>query len=159
MTMGEVVSLKRLLELRKKWRRKKVVFTNGVFDLIHYGHVKLLQDCKKLGDVLVLGLNSDKSVRDLKGPLRPILPYKDRSKILAALDAVDYVVSFSEETPYKLICKIKPDILVKGADYKVSEIVGAKEVRRWGGIVKRVKLLPGRSTSKLIEKIVRAYRS
>jgi rfaE bifunctional protein nucleotidyltransferase chain/domain len=159
MTMGEVVSLKRLLELKKKWKRKKVVFTNGVFDLIHYGHVKLLQDCKKLGDILVLGLNSDKSVRGIKGPLRPILPYKDRSKILAALDAVDYVVSFSEETPHKLICKIKPDILVKGADYKISEIVGAKEIRSWGGRVKRVKLLPGRSTSKLIEKIVRACRS
>jgi D-beta-D-heptose 7-phosphate kinase/D-beta-D-heptose 1-phosphate adenosyltransferase len=155
--MGEVVSLRRLLEIEKKWRRKKIVFTNGVFDLIHYGHVRLLQDSKRLGDILIIGLNSDKSVREIKGPLRPILPYKDRSRILAALDAVDYVVSFSEETPYNLIRKIKPDILVKGSDYKVSEIVGAKEVRSWGGTVKRVKLLSGRSTSKLIGKIIRAY--
>ncbi len=156
--MGEVVSLKRLLEIKKRWRRKKVVFTNGVFDLIHYGHVKLLQDCKNLGDILIVGMNSDKSVKNIKGALRPILPYKDRSKILAALNAVDYVVSFGESTPYNLICRIKPDILVKGSDYRISEIVGAEEVKSWGGRVKRVKLLPGRSTSKLIDKIIRAYR-
>jgi len=156
--MGEVVSLNRIIQLRKHLRRKKVVFTNGVFDLIHYGHVKLLQDCKKLGDVLIIGVNSDASVRKIKGPLRPILPFKDRSRILAALDAVDYVVSFGEQTPYNLICKIRPDILVKGSDYKISQIVGAKEVKGWGGKVKRVKLLAGRSTSILIDKIIRAYR-
>ena len=156
--MGEVVSLNRIIQLRKHLRRKKVVFTNGVFDLIHYGHVKLLQDCKKLGDVLIIGVNSDASVRKIKGPLRPILPFKDRSRILAALDAVDYVVSFGEQTPYNLICKIRPDILVKGSDYKISEIVGAKEVKGGGGKVKRVKLLAGRSTSILIDKIIRAYR-
>jgi len=132
---------------------KKVVFTNGVFDIIHYGHVRLLQDCKKLGDILVIGLNSDTSVRALKGSGRPVVPYIDRSRVLAALECVDYVVSFSQPTPLQLIKKLKPDILVKGADYKMSEIVGASEVINWGGTVKRVKLLPGRSTSSIIKKI------
>ena len=151
--MGEVVSLKKLMQLRPRWGRKKVVFTNGVFDLIHYGHVKLLEDCKKLGDILVVGMNSDSSVKKFKGDSRPIIPYKDRSKLLAALNAVDYVVAFSEPTPLGLIIKIRPDILAKGADYEVSEIVGAKEVKGWGGLVVRVKLLVGRSTSGIIRRI------
>ncbi len=155
--MGEVVSLKRLLEIRRQWKRKKVVFTNGVFDLIHYGHAKLLGDCKKLGDILIVGLNSDSSVRRLKGEKRPVTPYKDRSKLLACLESVDYVVAFNEDTPLNLINKIKPDILVKGADYRKSEIIGAAEVESWGGSVKRVKLLPGRSTSDLIARIVERF--
>lgn len=151
--MGEVVSLKELMLLRPRWSRKKVVFTNGVFDLIHYGHVKLLADCKKLGDILVVGMNSDSSVKKFKDDSRPIIPFRDRSKILAALNAVDYVVAFSEPTPLGLIAKIRPDILAKGADYRISEIVGAKEVKAWGGQVVRVKLLVGRSTSGIIRRI------
>ncbi|HEQ97844.1 MAG TPA: D-glycero-beta-D-manno-heptose 1-phosphate adenylyltransferase [candidate division Zixibacteria bacterium] len=151
--MGRVIGVNRMAELRKSWRSCRVVFTNGVFDLIHYGHLKLLQDCKILGDVLIVGLNSDASVRKIKGPRRPIMPFKERSKILAALEPVDYVVSFSDETPLKLIKKLKPDVLVKGSDYKVKEIVGAEEVKGWGGEVRRVKLLPGHSTSELIKKI------
>jgi rfaE bifunctional protein nucleotidyltransferase chain/domain len=151
--MGEVVSLKKLMQLRPRWRHKKVVFTNGVFDLIHYGHVKLLADCKKLGDILIVGMNSDSSVKKFKGDSRPIILYKDRSKLLAALSAVDFVVAFSEPTPLGLITKIRPDILAKGADYRISEIVGAKEVKGWGGRVVRVKLLVGRSTSGLIRRI------
>jgi len=151
--MGEVIGLGRLLELRKKWKRKKVVFTNGVFDIIHYGHVKLLSDCKKMGDILIVGLNSDSSVIKLKGSKRPVIPFKDRSKVLAAFKYVDYVVSFGQPTPLEIIRKIKPDILVKGADYKVSEIVGAEDVIGWGGAVRRIKILPGRSTSDLIRKI------
>jgi len=155
--MGKVLSLEQLLTLRSGWKRKKVVFTNGVFDLIHYGHVKLLSDCKKLGDILIVGINSDSSVKRLKGNSRPITPYTDRSKMLAAFDVVDYVVRFSEDTPLNLIMKLQPDILVKGADYKVSQIVGAQEVKGWGGEVKRVKLLSGRSTTSLIDKIIKAY--
>ena len=151
--MGEVISLKRLLEIRKKWRRKKVVFTNGIFDLIHYGHVKLLSDCKKLGDILIVGLNSDKSAKKLKGKNRPIMSCMDRAGILAAFRFVDYVVSFNEETPYRLITKIRPDILAKGSDYKIVEIVGAKEVKAWGGEVVRVRLLRGRSTSGIVARI------
>ncbi len=151
--MGEVVSLKKLMQIRQRWGRKKIVFTNGVFDLIHYGHVKLLADCKKLGDILVVGMNSDSSVKKFKGDSRPIIPYKDRSKLLAALNAVDYIVPFSEPTPLGLITKIRPDILAKGADYRISEIVGAKEVKGWGGRVVRVKLLVGRSTSGIIRRI------
>lgn len=151
--MGEVIGLNSLMELRKKWKRKSVVFTNGVFDIIHYGHVKLLSDCKKMGDILIVGLNSDASVRRLKGPRRPVMAFRDRSKMLAAIEYVDYVVSFGQPTPLEIIKKIKPDILVKGADYKVSEIVGAKEVTGWGGRVRRIKILPGRSTSDLIRKI------
>ena len=151
--MGEVIGLSRLLELRKKWKRKKVIFTNGVFDIIHYGHVKLLSDCKKMGDILIVGLNSDSSVKKLKGSKRPVIAFKDRSKVLAAFKDVDYVVSFSQPTPLQIIRKIKPDILVKGADYKVSEIVGAEDVIGWGGAVRRIKILPDRSTSDLIRKI------
>ena len=155
--MGEVIGINRLVELRKKWKRKKVVFTNGVFDIIHYGHVKLLSDCKKMGDILIVGLNSDSSVRKLKGSQRPVIPFKDRSKMLTAIESVDFVVSFSQLTPLEIIKKIKPDILIKGADYKVSEIVGAEEVKGWGGKVRRVKILPGRSTSDLIRKIKAAF--
>lgn len=151
--MGKVVSVKSLIQLRQDWKRKKVVFTNGVFDLIHYGHIKLLADCKKLGDILIVGMNSDSSVKKFKGTSRPIIPFKDRSRILAALKAVDYVVAFSEPTPLGLITKIRPDILAKGADYKVSEIVGAKEVKGWGGQVVRIKLLAGRSSSEIIRRV------
>lgn len=151
--MGKVISLKSLIQLRQDWKRKKVVFTNGVFDLIHYGHIKLLADCKKLGDILIVGMNSDSSVKKFKGTSRPIIPFKDRSRILAALKAVDYVVAFSEPTPLGLITKIRPDILAKGADYKVSEIVGAKEVKGWGGQVVRIKLLAGRSSSEIIRRV------
>lgn len=153
--MGRVIGVKRLVELRRSWRNCRVVFTNGVFDLIHYGHLRLLEDCKIMGDVLIVGLNSDASVKKIKGPKRPLMPFKERSKILAALEPVDYVVSFSEKTPLKLIKKLKPDVLVKGADYKLKEIVGAEEVKGWGGKVKRIKLLPGHSTSEMIKRIAK----
>ena len=153
--MGEVISLIKLAEKRKHWRRKTVVFTNGVFDLIHYGHLKLLQDCKNFGDILIVGMNTDSSVKGFKSKGRPITPYSDRSELIASLSPVDYVVSFSQLTPINLILRLKPDVLVKGSDYKVNEIVGAKEVKSWGGKVKRVKLLKGRSTSQIISKIIR----
>lgn len=129
---------------------KRIVFTNGVFDILHYGHVDYLTKAKWLGDVLIVGLNTDSSVRKFKGKNRPIQNEKDRARILDALKPVDYVVLFSEETPERLIRMIRPDILVKGADYKVSEIVGAEFVKSYGGKVKRIPLQKGRSTSKII---------
>lgn len=135
-------------------RRKKVVFTNGCFDLLHAGHVKLLERCRSFGDLLIVGINSDSSIRRLKkGPGRPILHQKDRALLLAALGCVDYVVIFPEDTPRQLILKIRPDILVKGADWGARNIVGRDVVEKSGGRVVRIPLLKGYSTTNLIERI------
>ncbi len=130
--------------------RKKVVFTNGVFDILHRGHVQYLTKAKSLGDVLIVGLNTDASVRRLKGESRPVQNQRDRAVILCSLRMVDHVVLFSEDTPEELIRKVRPDVLVKGADYKVEEIVGADFVRSYGGKVRRIRLTPGRSTTSII---------
>ncbi len=151
--MGFVSLGKLKLELGPGGKKRRIVFTNGVFDLIHVGHIEYLSKARALGDILVVGVNRDKSVRRLKGPGRPLQPERDRAKIVAALKAVDYVVLFSEDTPEKLIKQVKPDILIKGADYKVSEIVGADFVRSYGGSVRRIKLSPSRSTSLLLKKL------
>ncbi|MEA3296694.1 MAG: D-glycero-beta-D-manno-heptose 1-phosphate adenylyltransferase [candidate division Zixibacteria bacterium] len=132
---------------------KRIVFTNGVFDILHRGHVEYLSKAGTLGDVLVVGLNTDASVRRFKGPSRPLQRQNDRAVILLAMKAVDYVIFFGEDTPDKLIRLIRPDVLVKGADYKISEIVGADFVKSYGGAVKRIRLTRGRSSSKLIEKL------
>ncbi|TET94077.1 MAG: D-glycero-beta-D-manno-heptose 1-phosphate adenylyltransferase [Candidatus Zixiibacteriota bacterium] len=132
---------------------KKIVFTNGVFDILHRGHVEYLSKAKSFGHVLIVGLNNDASVRRIKGGRHPIQKQKDRAIILLALEAVDYVVFFGEDTPEKLIHQIRPDVLVKGADYKISDIVGSDFVRSYGGKVKRVKLTKGRSTSAIIRKL------
>ena len=134
-------------------RGKRIVFTNGVYDLIHAGHVTLLEKSKKLGDVLVLGINSDASVHRLKGPKRPIATQADRILVLSALAPVDYIALFNEDTPYDLIQALKPDILVKGGDYKADQIVGRELVKK----VVRVPLVEGRSTSNIIKKILAAY--
>lgn len=147
-------ALKRVLEAHRR-ARKTIVFTNGCFDLLHAGHIAYLEKAKRLGDILVIGLNSDASVRKLKGPHRPLTPEKDRLRILAALQAVDYVTVFSEDTPLALIRALRPDVLVKGADWKRIQIVGRKEVASWGGRVKRIRLVPGRSTSRILQKIKR----
>jgi rfaE bifunctional protein nucleotidyltransferase chain/domain len=138
---------------REKRRGKTVVFTNGVYDLIHAGHVTLLEKAKRLGDVLVVGINTDASVKRLKGPKRPIAGQTDRAHMLAALDAVDYVAFFGEDTPYELIGKLKPDILVKGGDYAKGQIVGHDLVKK----VVRIPLVKGRSSSNIIAKILKAY--
>jgi len=132
---------------------KRIVFTNGVFDILHYGHIDYLTRAKKLGDVLIVGVNTDRSVKKFKSKDRPIQNEKDRARIVDALKPVDYVVLFSESTPEKLIKIIKPDVLVKGADYKISEIVGAEFVKSYGGKVKRIKLQKGRSTTGIIKKM------
>lgn len=129
------------------------MFTNGVFDIIHRGHVDYLYKAKSYGDVLIVGLNSDSSVRKIKGPKRPIQNQSDRAVILSSLKPVDYVVLFSEVTPERLIKSVRPEVLVKGADYKAMEIVGAEFVRSTGGKVVRIKLTRGRSTSGILKKI------
>ena len=144
---------KTLAKLRA--RKKKSVFTNGCFDILHVGHVAYLRKARKLGDVLVVGLNSDSSVRALKGRDRPINTQRDRAKVLACLYFVDYITVFNERTPEKLIKKLKPDILVKGADWKASDIVGAAFVRSCGGRVARIPFVKGYSTTSLIRKIGR----
>ncbi len=147
-----ITSLREILNrLRKK--KKRIVFTNGCFDLLHLGHIRYLEKAKQEGDVLVVGLNSDSSVRKLKGKGRPLVPEKERAEILSALEFVDYVTIFSEETPANLIHEIKPDVLVKGGDYSLNEIVGRDYVHSYGGKVVTVNLVKGKSTSNLIKKI------
>ena len=131
---------------------KKIVFTNGCFDLLHIGHVTYLEEAKKLADVLIVGVNSDSSVAKLKGPSRPLQNENDRSRILAALKAVDHTIVFSEETPLELIKLIKPDVLVKGGDWKIAQIVGSEFVMSYGGTVKSLNFVAGKSTTALIEK-------
>lgn len=140
----------------KKWRasvRGTVVFTNGVFDLLHPGHIDILSAARSAGDFLVLGINSDDSVRRLKGPTRPVRSETDRAIVAAALESVDCVVIFDEDTPLELITTLKPDIVAKGGDYSEGTIVGAAEVKSWGGRVLVVPLTPGHSTTSIIEKL------
>ncbi len=143
-----------LQTILKKWRKEKqiIVFTNGCFDIIHLGHLKLLKESKKLGDKLIIGLNSDESVKNLKGKGRPINNSYNRSIMLATLSFVDLIVFFSEKTPLKLIKKISPNVLTKGGDYNINSIVGAKKVLSSGGDVKIIPLIPNLSTSDLIKK-------
>ncbi|KAB8029150.1 D-glycero-beta-D-manno-heptose 1-phosphate adenylyltransferase [Fluviispira multicolorata] len=141
-----------LLSKDFKSQKKRTVFTNGCFDILHAGHVEYLQKARSLGDLLIIGLNSDSSVKRLKGSARPVQTENDRAKILASLACVDYVVLFDEDTPLETILAIKPDVLVKGADYNIENTVGAKEVASWGGSVELVALVPGRSTSSIIQK-------
>jgi rfaE bifunctional protein nucleotidyltransferase chain/domain len=157
--MGKVVSLPALLRLRRSLRRqkKKVVFTNGTFDIIHRGHVEYLAKAKQLGDVLVVGLNTDASIKRIKGPKRPINSNADRAAVLAALAAVDLVCFFGEDTPQRIITRLVPDILVKGADWSVETIVGKDVVEQNGGKVKTIRLTPGRSTTNVIQRVLDAY--
>lgn len=133
--------------------RGGIVFTNGCFDLLHPGHVDLLARARALGGLLVVGLNSDASVRGLKGPARPVVPWRDRALVLAGLSSVDYVTGFDEPTPLRLIEAVLPDVLVKGGDWPVESIVGREAVERSGGRVESLPLLPGYSTSSLIQRI------
>jgi len=136
---------------------KKVVFTNGCFDLLHVGHVRYLTAARALGDCLVVGVNSDTSVREIKGNSRPIVTQKERIEVLSALGVVDYLVLFKEQTPEKVIAALRPDILVKGADWPIEKIVGRNLVEGHGGRVIRVKVVPGASTTGLIERILKRY--
>jgi D-beta-D-heptose 7-phosphate kinase/D-beta-D-heptose 1-phosphate adenosyltransferase len=129
-----------------------VVFTNGCFDLLHIGHITLLEDARREGDRLIVAINSDVSVQELKGPTRPIVGERERARILAALAAVDAVVIFDDPTPLRLIESLRPDVIVKGGDYREETVVGAKEIRSWGGRVKIVPTVEGFSTTRMIAK-------
>lgn len=158
--MGRVVSREEAASLCRSWREKgrRVVFTNGVFDLLHRGHVEYLTGAKALGDYLLVGVNDDASTRLLdKGRGRPLNTASDRMAVLAALEAVDLVVPFSENTPLELITIVEPDVLVKGSDYTEEEVVGASEVRAAGGEVVLIPLMEGYSTTDLLERICGTY--
>lgn len=150
-------ALKKLITNHKK-SGKKIAFTNGCFDILHYGHVKYLKKAKRLADILIVALNSDSSVKALKGPKRPIVTLKDRMGIVAAFESVDYVTSFKEATPAQIITFLKPDMVVKGGDYKLNNIVGKNIVTSYGGSVKRVSFEKGYSATSLIKKIAKKYR-
>ena len=157
--MNKLIELPELKKIREQAYNdeKKIVFTNGCFDLIHAGHVTYLEEAKELGDILVLGLNSDYSVKKIKGEKRPILLEKDRIKVLSALESINYIIIFDSSTPYNLIKEIKPDILVKGGDWKIEDIVGYDLVIKNNGIVRSLSLVKGVSTTDIIEKIRRNY--
>ena len=148
-------SLKQITQIVRNLQKKgkKVVFTNGCFDLIHVGHVSLFQKAKSLGDILIVAINSDKSLANIKGPKRPLVCQKDRVKVLSALQAIDYIIIFSQSTPYEVLKQIKPDILVKGADYKIKDIIGREFVKK----VYRFPFVKGKSTTNLINLIVERY--
>jgi D-beta-D-heptose 7-phosphate kinase/D-beta-D-heptose 1-phosphate adenosyltransferase len=142
---------------REKEKGQRVVFTNGCFDLLHAGHVKYLQKARSFGDLLILGLNSDISVRRLKGANRPLIDEEERAHLLAALDCIDYVVLFDEDTPLRLIEALRPDVLVKGGDYTREGVVGHDVVESYGGRVELVEFVDGKSTTGIIEKILERY--
>lgn len=154
--MGCIVSQEELLQRvgRESRGSRRIVFTNGCFDLLHPGHIRLLEEARSLGDALVVGLNSDASVRRVKGATRPLTPEMERAEILAALASVDFVVIFDESTPREIISRLLPDVLAKGADWSANEIVGREEVEQAGGRVVSIPLQPGYSTTGILQKIV-----
>ena len=148
---------KRIEELRREGR--KIAFTNGCFDILHVGHVRYLREARKTGDILVLALNSDSSVRTIKGEKRPLVPEEERAEILAALEFIDFVTIFSEPTPLELILLLKPDVLIKGGDWTEEKVVGGKEAVNWGGRVAIIPEVLGKSTTNIVEKIRKVYCS
>src|ERR1035437_4666175 len=153
---SKTVDLNTLVQIRQSLKslHKKVVFTNGCFDILHLGHVQYLAQARELGDCLIVGLNTDESVSKIKGSDRPVQKNESRSTILASLQFVDYVVFFNEETPLALIQQLIPDVLTKGADYTVNTIVGASIVLEHGGEVKTIELIEGHSTTKIITNLL-----
>ena len=159
--MGSVIGLGELKAIRETLRaeKKTVVFTNGCFDIIHRGHVEYLAKAKALGDVLLVGVNTDASTRRIKGNKRPVVGEGDRAFIVANLTAVDYVCMFDEDTPLEIITALQPDVLAKGADWKTEHIVGKDVVERSGGRVATIAVVPNRSTSSIIERILERFTS
>jgi D-beta-D-heptose 7-phosphate kinase/D-beta-D-heptose 1-phosphate adenosyltransferase len=159
--MSNIKTRNEILELIKKFKKenKKVVFTNGCFDLIHSGHVDYLIKAKALGDILILALNTDSSIKRIKGDKRPILKQEERAYIVSNLKPVDYVTFFDEDTPAEIINEIIPDILVKGADWSIDKIVGREVVEKNGGEVKTIEFVNEQSTSKIISSILSKYKS
>lgn len=159
MSVKKILTAEQVVQRLRSHRKsgKSIVFTNGCFDLIHAGHVRYLTEAKALGDVLVVGLNSDESVRRIKDSGRPIVAQNQRAEVLAGLSCVDYIIYFDDPDPYELIRAVSPDILVKGADWEESDIIGGDLVMSSGGRVERIRLLPGISTSRIIRRIVERY--
>ena len=155
----KITTLETFLPLREELRRRgqTLVLTNGHFDLLHVGHVRLLRAARALGDVLVVGVNDDASTRALKGPLRPLVPLAERMELLASLEAVDYVLPFSETTAERLVAALQPEVYVKGGDWTLETLPEAPAVRAYGGRIELVEPTPGRSTSQLIETILQRY--
>jgi len=155
MTSDKIKSLAEATQQVKAWQAtgQKVVFTNGCFDLLHLGHVDYLENARNLGDKLIIGLNSDSSVSRFKGPERPLQDQNSRARVLAALQFVDLVVFFNEDTPLELISQLLPNVLVKGSDYLAENIVGADVVKKNEGVVKTIDFVPGYSTTRIVEKI------
>ncbi|MBM4399426.1 MAG: D-glycero-beta-D-manno-heptose 1-phosphate adenylyltransferase [Candidatus Cloacimonetes bacterium] len=151
MNTSKIISLQNISEISRD--RRKLVFTNGCFDIIHAGHVLYMQEARKLGDILIIGLNSDASVKRLKGSDRPVNNEEDRAIVLAALECVDYVIVFEEDTPYNLIKAIQPDVLVKGGDWKEEEIIGGDIVKAKGGSVISLPYWKGHSTTSIIRRL------
>jgi len=140
-----------------KAENKVIVFTNGCFDILHSGHIKYLYDAKKLGDILIVGLNSDSSIKRIKGEKRPIINQEERAYIISALEMIDFIVIFDDDTPYELIKRIKPNILVKGGDWDIEKIVGKDIVESYGGKVLNIPFVEGKSTSNIIQRILDVY--
>lgn len=159
--MGRVLQVDEVKAVRESLRRqnKKVVFTNGVFDIIHRGHIEYLAKAKAAGNALIVGINSDASVKRIKGDKRPIVSENDRAFVVANLTPVDYVCLFEEDTPYSIISEILPDVLVKGADWKINDIVGKDIVEQAGGVVTTIDFVPDRSTTSIIERILERFSS
>ncbi len=143
-------------ELRRQG--KKIAFTNGCFDILHVGHTRYLRQAREKGDVLILALNSDASVRRIKGEKRPLIPQDERAELLSCLEFVDYVTLFDESTPLNLILYLKPDVLIKGGDWPEDQVVGRREVLSWGGTVSIIPEIPGASTTNIVDKILAVYR-
>ena len=141
----------------RRHRGEKIAFTNGCFDILHVGHVRYLREARRKGDLLILALNSDVSVRAIKGEKRPLVPEAERAEVVASLEAVDYVTLFDQPTPLKLIEYLQPDLLIKGGDWREEAVVGREAVRSWGGKVLLIPVVEGASTSNIVEKVLRVY--
>ncbi|HPD56198.1 MAG TPA: D-glycero-beta-D-manno-heptose 1-phosphate adenylyltransferase [Smithellaceae bacterium] len=149
-------TLKEKLDTLKK-QGKKIAFTNGCFDILHVGHVRYLKEAKKTADILVLALNSDSSVKQIKGEKRPLVPQEERAEIIAALEFIDFVTIFDEQTPLELIKILKPDVLIKGGDWAEDKVVGREEIKKWGGKLTLIPEIIGKSTTNIVDKIRKIY--
>jgi len=158
--LAEIIPINKIKELSSKLKKegKTIVFTNGCFDIVHAGHVDYMEKARRLGDVLIVGVNSDASVKRIKGEKRPIVDLNNRLRLLQGLSVIDYLCVFEEDTPLELIKNIAPSILVKGEDWKDKGVVGEDFVKTYGGKVELIKLLPGISTSIIIDKIIKTYK-
>jgi rfaE bifunctional protein nucleotidyltransferase chain/domain len=157
--MDKILERKRLKEKVEALRKngKKIAFTNGCFDILHVGHVRYLTEARKNADILILALNSDSSVRAIKGEKRPLVPEEERAEVLAAIECIDFITIFQESTPLELINLLKPDFLIKGGDWPEDKVVGRDEIKKWGGRVIIIPEIKGKSTTNIVEKIKTVY--